>query len=155
MTSRIWSQTNLYLDVAQRVGSIIYNQQGGTNGVFVGNGNNSIVAQVTNAGAFSQTSDDKVKFYKIEIVNGLEIINKLQPKHYIQTFKPTDNPDTDGWMECGSIAQEVEQLEEFKHSVTKPFGDHELYSLNYGQILPFLISAVKELSNRLSVLEQT
>ena len=57
-------------------------------------------------------SDDNIKFYKKEIFNGLEIINKLTPPSYIKTFTVTDDPETVGWHECGLIAQEVEQIDD-------------------------------------------
>ncbi len=77
-TARIFSIGSLYIDSTQRSGSVIINQFGGTHGVYVGNGNSSTVAQVTNTGAFSQTRDDIVTFYEKEISNGLQILNQLK-----------------------------------------------------------------------------
>ncbi len=153
-TARIFSIGSLYIDSPQRSGSVIIDQFWGFNGVYFGAGNSSTVAQVTNTGSFNTTSDDNIKFYEKDIFNGLEVINKLKPQSYIKTFKPSDDPDEDGWYECGLIAQEVEQIPQLSHAVTAPTNDDELYALNYNQILPYLISAVKELSQRVSLLEQ-
>ena len=95
-----------------------------------------------------------IKFYEKDILNGLDVINQPKPQSYIKTFEPTDNPDTDGWLECGLIAQEVLKIPELVHAVTLPKDADDLYALNYGQIIPFLISVVKELSNRIVILEQ-
>lgn len=153
-TSRIWSSMNLHCDSTTGGNSIYFQHYGGTGGVRFSNGIQAVVASINNVGAYSQASDDNVKFFEEVILDGLSVINKLSPQRYIKTFKPTDNPETDGWLECGLIAQQVEQIPELVHAVTLPKDADDLYSLNYGQILPFLISAVKELSNRIVILEQ-
>ncbi len=43
----------------------------------------------------------------------IKVFNAIEP----------DDPDTEGWYECGLIAQEVEQIPELTHAVTPPKSD--------------------------------
>ena len=105
---------------------------------------------------YNQISDDRVKHEETDITDGLAVVSALKPQRYIKTYKPDDDLST-GWTECGFIAQDVEQIPQLSHCVTPPDPDAEipspLYKVDYGQILPYLVSCVQQLSARLDALE--
>ena len=105
------------------------------------------------------TSDDRMKHNEIDISNGLEIINKLNPQFYqkTETFK-TENyrgiliePYT---YEAGFIAQEVENISELRFTVNR--GDDTLpYTLNYNNIFTYGMAAIQELDKKIEKIENT
>ena len=129
---------------------------GGTGGVYFSNCAGSVIATMSNTGVYNQISDDRVKHDETVITDGLAVISQLKPRRYIKTYK-ADDDSSSGWTECGFIAQEVEQIPQLSHAVTPPDLGAEipspLYKVNYGQILPYLVSCVQELSARVATLE--
>jgi len=97
-------------------------------------------------------SDSRVKKNQKLITNGLEIINKLQPKRYIQygskfkdgKLKLTGN----GEVTYGLIAQEMQDV--LPEAVYQPEDEtKDLWSVNYEKVIPFLISGEQELNKKI------
>ena len=107
-----------------------------------------------NANTMTASSDDRLKFNEKDITNGLSVIGQLNPKIYDKSKKLNTNEDT--FKEAGLIAQEVLQTD-LSFSVSG--GDYtdfmgniveREYKINYNDVIPYLISAVKELNARTS-----
>ena len=64
-------------------------------------------------------SDKRLKFNEKPLVNALDIIGKLEPVEYDQTFDLVEHytPETPQSHQSGFIAQSVEKIEELKHIV--------------------------------------
>ncbi|MFM7985840.1 MAG: tail fiber domain-containing protein [Candidatus Fonsibacter sp.] len=69
-------------------------------------------------GTFVSASDKRLKFNEKPLTNALDIINKLEPVEYDQTYdlKEQNTTDTPQSHQCGFIAQSVQQNDEFKHA---------------------------------------
>ena len=131
--------------------------------------NNFVVTRATSeggwttTGSFSSSSDDRIKSHEVEILNASEPLLKLTPKIYDKhpfVRFPEDQEDNDltnvevVFKESGLIAQEVlRDVPELEHIVNLPQGTDGFYSLNYVGIIPYLIRSVKELNEKLKVLE--
>ena len=65
------------------------------------------------------TSDKRLKFNERILTNALDVINKLEPVEYDQTYDLVDqfNEDTPQSHQCGFIAQKVQQIEELEYAV--------------------------------------
>ena len=85
---------------------------------------------VTVSGGTNATSDDRIKHNEKIIINGLDIINQLEPKKYFKSLKRYDedhnydldssgNPitDDDYKIETGLIAQQVMIIDDLKYTV--------------------------------------
>ena len=104
------------------------------------------------------TSDLRLKYDIIDISNGLEIINQLNPKFYKKTknFNITDNfnnfnePYT---LEAGLIAQEILQINDLSYTVLQDTATKPFY-LNYNNIFVYGLSAIKQLSEKINMLEE-
>ena len=104
------------------------------------------------------SSDLRLKHDIIDISNGLEIINQLNPKFYKKTinFDALDNSNNfkePYILEAGLIAQEIFQINDLSYTVlqgteTKPF------YLNYNNIFVYALSAIKQLSEKINYLEE-
>ena len=153
---RIRCSQHLNVDCPTGGGIVSFQFTGGTGGVYFSNGAGSVIATISNTGVYSQMSDDRVKFEQEDIADGWSVISQLKPQRYIKTFKTEDDPST-GWRECGFIAQEVLQIPQLSHAVTLPDPTAEvptpLYSLDYGQVLPYLVACVQQLQARVVALE--
>ena len=85
---------------------------------------NIAVTTLTVTGSFTNTSDDRLKHNEVVIANGLEIIDKLNPKFYQKTQVMLDtsyNGDLSGqaWTyEAGLIAQELLQIPDLSFAVS-------------------------------------
>ena len=96
------------------------------------------------ANGIQQTSDRNYKENITPLQYGLDFINALTPVEY--TMKD-DNDD----VHFGLIAQDVEPLldklnADVKYSLINK--DEGIYSMNYSEIIPILITAIQELSNK-------
>ena len=112
------------------------------------------------ARVFRTTSDDRIKSNEKPITQGVSVIEQLQPKIYDKHQNhrvPADKEDNDLTgvdyvTESGFVAQDVDKIEELKHLVQ--YNDlHDIYSLNYTGIIPYLVQSIKELNARIKVLE--
>ena len=65
------------------------------------------------------TSDKRLKFNEKPLVNALDIIRKLKPVEYNQTFEWVDHytPETPQSHQDGFIAQDVQKIDELKLAV--------------------------------------
>jgi hypothetical protein len=95
--------------------------------------------------AFS-SSDKRLKNNITTIENPLEKILKLGG----YSFDWNDKQDTYTGKDYGIIAQEVEAL--FPEMVTTR--DNGMKAVKYDRLIPVLIEAVKELSNKIKILEE-
>ena len=110
---------------------------------------NGVVSGIDSTG--KQLSDDRLKHNEINIVNGLEIIRKLNPQKYQKT-KNFKHADFSGIVnepyiiETGLIAQDVYKINDVSYTVivgdeTKP------YYLNYNDLFVYTIAGLKELDS--------
>ena len=94
-------------------------------------------------------SDDRLKHNEEPINNALSTIRKLNPQVYDKASELNDTINT--VREAGFIAQEVYEISELKHFVKPPETDpdhpapYKYWSLNYGPLFTYNISATKEL----------
>ena len=109
-------------------------------------------------------SDDRLKHNEVNIINGLEIINQLQPKKYQKTSVALDenyNGDLSGhqWKwEAGIIAQDVEQIDDLSFTVLQGGtyeGRYYPYALNYNNIFVYNIRATQQLHELVQQQAQT
>ncbi|MFM7979074.1 MAG: tail fiber domain-containing protein, partial [Candidatus Fonsibacter sp.] len=82
-------------------------------------------------------SDKRLKFNEKPLVNALNIINKLEPVEYDQTYDLVENytQETPQSHQCGFIAQSVEKIDELKYIVAGgeigEDGKESLRGINY------------------------
>ena len=168
-----------------------------------GSGNNKDLYVHNNQGGlrFNSTpivsSDDRVKHNETEVQDALKAINKIQVRSYIRSHKLYDvnhnyeldeegNPITedDYTREVGVIAQQLQSIEAFKHSVTQEVevsrptdpkkyitpvegeeeeetkeetnevDTHPILSVKYNDIFMYNVQATQELSRQLDAAKQ-
>ena len=117
---------------------------------------NSTIVQ--NSAGVVLGSDQRLKHDIIDISNGLEIINQLNPKFYKKTTNQNAVDNSNNFkepyiLEAGLIAQEIFQINDLSYTVlqgteTKPF------YLNYNNIFVYALSAIKQLSEKINYLEK-
>ena len=103
-------------------------------------------------------SDDRIKHNETEITHALEILNKLQPKHYLKTTKMYDAdftlqddrsnllPGDTATLEHGVIAQDLLEIPEVAFTVKE--NDGGMMSVDYNSLFVLAIQALKDLSVR-------
>jgi len=100
-----------------------------------------------------QTSDGNDKENICDCELGLKFVNDLKPKKY--NWKDSKTKETN----YGIVAQDLEETL-IKHNKTdfsglhKPEKEGDKYGINYSQLIPVLIKAVQELSQKVSELEE-
>ncbi len=120
-------------------------------------------------GAVTTISDDRIKHNEKPIINGLEIIDKLEPLVYFKTLQFYDSnhnfdldvsgePVDDNGnkvnynLEAGLIAQKIKLIDELKSFVKgdeyKINGDPSYLSISYNDIFVYSIAAIKELHTK-------
>ena len=116
---------------------------------------------------FSYQSDDYLKSYESDIINATDLIIQLKPKKYKKHsnyWTDLPEPDLSGveWFyEAGFIAQDLEKIPEFKYLVsentieTTNAGTKEIKTVNYIEIIPYLVQSIKELHQKVTTLEAT
>ena len=120
-------------------------------------GSNSVKMSLSNSGlsvdgTLVTTSDKRLKFNEKPLVNALDIINRLEPVEYDQTYNLTDTytEDTPHSHQCGFIAQSVQQIDELRHAVVGGVigedGKETLRAMNYNAIFTYAVKAIQELS---------
>ena len=104
-------------------------------------------AVVTLAVGGTVTSDDLLKHNETTIINGLNIVNQMNPVIYDKSFF-IDNSDN-LILNSGYIAQEIYAINDLSHNVKAGgYNSNQKYnpwSLNYNGLLPYHTSAIKEL----------
>ena len=109
-------------------------------------------------GSYVTPSDIRLKHDIIDISNGLEIIDQLNPIFYKRT-KNFDALDNSGnfkepyILEAGLIAQEIYKINDLSYSVVKGTDTKPFY-LNYNNIFIYALSAIKQLSDKVNYLEE-
>lgn len=104
-------------------------------------------AHVTSAGVWTNASDARLKENIFETKYGLEEVLKLRPVNYTMI--------ADGSSQVGFIAQELREI--IPEVVSGTEGDinkGETLGVSYGNIVPVLVKAVQELSEKLDILEK-
>ena len=82
------------------------------------------------------------------MTNALDVISKLEPAEYDQTYDLVDqyNEDLPQTHQCGFIAQKVQQIEELKHVVfgneVGEDGKDTIRALNYNAIFTYSVKAI-------------
>ncbi|MDH0745305.1 tail fiber domain-containing protein [Pseudomonas sp. GD03842] len=111
--------------------------------ILSGTGNLSI------PGSLSQGSDRNLKINDVEITEGLETVLKIRPVEFDRrpnlTSKKYDRHDS------GVIAQELYDV--IPHAVSLPEEEGDIWKVNYTAIIPYLVSAVKQLKAKVDDLE--
>ena len=85
------------------------------------------------------------------MVNALDVINKLEPVEYDQTYELVDQYTTDipQSHQCGFIAQEVEKIDKLKNAVVGGAigedGQESLRALHYNAVFTYAVKAIQEL----------
>jgi hypothetical protein len=109
-------------------------------------------------GQLTFTSDDRLKSYETDVSNATDMISKLNPKFYKKhPTLITDDPEPDlsgvlNFDEYGFIAQELNEDPQLSHFVKKN-SDTDIYHVNYIEMIPLLVQTIKELNERIKVLE--
>jgi len=111
-------------------------------------GNSNAYLRVNGSASFG--SDNRLKHNEVNLVNALDIINKLQPKVYDKTSYFLDE-DYNGELEEGTynkevgfIAQEVYEIDELKEYVD--VGDEtDPWGVNYNALFSYNVGATQEL----------
>jgi chaperonin cofactor prefoldin len=101
------------------------------------------------------SSDQRLKHDIIDISNGLEIINQLNPKFYKKTknLNAIDNSKEPYILEAGLIAQEIFQINDLSYTVLQGTQTTPFY-LNYNNIFVYALSAIKQLNEKINYLEK-
>ena len=95
-----------------------------------------------NSSTSSAVSDDRLKFNKTTITNGLNVINKLNPVIY--DMSPEFNNEVRTQKRSGFVAQEVYEIDDLKHTINVG-NDSNPWSIHYNDIFTYNIAATKEL----------
>jgi len=100
----------------------------------------------------TQTSDERLKNVGANVAYGLAEVKQLQPKQYALKTEPDTN-------KLGFIAQEVESIiPEVVFNTNEPLPNHEegdrtKLGMEYVQLIPVLVNAIKELSAEVDTLK--
>lgn len=116
--------------------------------------------------SFTNSSDERLKSNIKDIVNGLEVIQNLNPKIYDLTVPINDqttstkklpegayyvNPEPEIFKnQTGFLAQEVNKY--LPHLVS--VDDQGYHSLNYIGLIPYLVDAIKEQNKQIEALQE-
>ena len=102
-------------------------------------------------GTLASASDKRLKFNEKPLSNALDIINKLEPVEYYQTYELVDaiTPEIQHSYQCGFIAQSDQKNDELKHAVeggqVGDNGKEPIRALNYNEVCTYVVKAIQEL----------
>jgi len=143
--SSIYGNTELYIKT-----------NNGLPGVDIGTNKNGIAFFLNGkynklyASHYYKLSDSILKFNHFDIQSPLDKIQMLQP-YYYNTYSIDDNQNVSMNAEYGFFSQEVESsLSEV--NITKDI--HDVKLLDYDQIIPLLVAAMKEQQSQIEALSQ-
>ena len=114
--------------------------------------NNSACYQGNNSTTWSQTSDERIKTNIREILNPLDKILSLKPKHF-------EYKDKIGKTKTGFIAQDFEKVFPGHINTLAPPPEYEKYIIDGAMkcidadLIPYLVAAIQELSAKNDALE--
>jgi hypothetical protein len=104
------------------------------------------IATISNGGTYAALSDERVKHSIVDMAEATDVVAALRPRRF--TWSESGESDV------GLIAQEVESVApEFVHDIPGADGGETFKGLDYAKLNVLLISAVKELTARISALE--
>ena len=121
-----------------------YNFRTSTTGSHIGTTNGTVVG--------TQTSDERLKNVGADVAYGLAEVKQLQPKQYALKTEPDTN-------KLGFIAQQVESIiPEAVYDTDEELdghqeGDRTKLGMEYVQLIPVLVNAIKELSAEVDTLK--
>ncbi|MFM7988237.1 MAG: tail fiber domain-containing protein, partial [Candidatus Fonsibacter sp.] len=98
-------------------------------------------------GTITPSNENRLKFNEKPIVNALDIINKLEPVEYDQTYEFVDvyTPETPQSHQSGFIAQSVQKIGALKHVVVGgkigEDGTESIRGLNYNAIFAYAVKS--------------
>jgi hypothetical protein len=125
--------------------------------------NLNVTKSITYGVSIYQSSDGRLKSDKRNIENALDTIDKLNPQIYNKwdTMNYLENSNAKFTFESGLIAQEIYNIPELKHLVNVPNDANiaendwgtKTAGLNYTGLIPYLISAIKDLKNELALIK--
>ncbi|MFM7987669.1 MAG: tail fiber domain-containing protein [Candidatus Fonsibacter sp.] len=98
-------------------------------------------------GTLVSASGKRLKFNEKPLTNALDVINKLEPAEYNQTYDLVDQytADTPQSHQCGFIAQSVQSIDELKHAVVGgqvgDDGKESIRVLNYNAIFTYAVKS--------------
>jgi hypothetical protein len=119
---------------------------------FVILGNNDTACVISKV-AVTVPSDTRWKKISGEVPLALPFVNSLNPIKYQYCDAATGNV-TDNRYRYGFCAQEILANEENPgHPIIVGIDNEEMYSLNETQLLPVLVNAIKELSDKVDALQ--
>jgi hypothetical protein len=93
--------------------------------------------------SYDTTSDIRVKKDISSILNAMSVVEKINPVSF--KYKDTDT------IHHGFIAQHLYEV--YEKPVYKPLREEDMWSVDYGSLTPILTAALKELNDRVKVLE--
>ena len=111
-------------------------------------------------GTLWNVSDDRLKSYETDVNNATDMVMKMKPKFYKKhPTLITDDPAPDltntlNFDEYGFIAQELQEDPQLSHFVNKN-PETEIYHVNYVEMIPLLVQSIKELNERVNILEKS
>lgn len=153
-TSRLAAlQVRKHSTITNAVGVLFLDRENGGNSYFWADnsanlrtsGNNGHVGTTSGTVVGTQTSDERLKNVGVAVTYGLAEVKQLQPKQYALKTEPDIN-------KLGFIAQEVESIIPEAVFDTKEEleghedGDRTKLGMEYVQLIPVLVNAIKELS---------
>ena len=125
----------------------IWANSGGTFNFFYGTnpeGATSGVASIGTNGAYTQISDISKKTNVTPITYGLDTINRLRPVNFVYKTNLQDK-------QVGFIAQEV--ISVLPEAIQTHKDEEDLMFIDKSSIIPVLVKAIQELTNRIKALE--
>ncbi|WP_338136985.1 tail fiber domain-containing protein [Pseudomonas veronii] len=111
----------------------------------------SYSGNLTVPGTVTQGSDRRLKINDVEISGGLEKILQIRPVEFDRRSMLTDKEYP--FHEAGVIAQELHDVLPFLVTPGGVGDDEEIWRVNYTGIIPYLISAIKELKAEIEELK--
>lgn len=102
-------------------------------------------------GAVSQSSDRRLKTNDVEITGGLDKVLQIRPVEFDRRSMLTDKEYP--FHEAGVIAQELHDVLPILVTPGGVGADEEIWRVNYTGLIPYLICAIKELSEQVHKLE--
>lgn len=124
---------------------------------------NIVVATLYYTGQFNY-SDDRIKSNTRDISNATDTLMKLKPVKYEkhpnlivpEGVEDTDLTGVEHYTETGFVAQEVEKISELAYTVEEiKYNKDKLKGIKITDLIPFLVKAIQELSQKVTTLEAT
>ena len=110
-----------------------------------------VAGNITYSGSIGQSSDMRLKTDLKEINNATATLLKMKPFTYLKSY---DICSSAKFKDAGFIAQYIkEDVKELEYIVSSIEEDDGYMSVNYNNLLAYIIQSIKEINNRLDILE--